>query len=311
MTGKITTDRELMERVLDALECSRIEYNHHGKPAEASDKAVLKACAELRTALGQPKTEDAVPVPVPAGWVLVPVEPTPEMVDAACQDGTILGGRPVWKHSEDVQAKWRWKQMVGAAPQPPVQKQHTDDVAVSRFAEAMKSKLAEARDMGRGGWDDPEQCTVEYLAKLLVDHIPKGDLIDVANFAMMLHQRRADNGVLSAAMYMPAAGQEPLAWANRSMAGSPVLLSISQHPEDRVNWGNPVPLYTHPQNLNCKSNQKRLATLWGYVKAQPLAEPQIAKAWSVAEGEHNASAVVKRRITRAIEVELGITGEDT
>ena len=31
--------------------------------------------------------------------------------------------------------------------------------------------------------------------------------------------------------------------------------------------------YTHPQNLNCKSNQARLATLWGYTKEQPKREP--------------------------------------
>lgn len=68
-------------------------------------------------------------------------------------------------------------------------------------------------------------------------------------------------------------------------------------------------LFIHPQNLRCKSNQKRLATLWGYVKAEPLSEQQIAKAWSVAAGEHNASAVVKRRITQAIEKELGIRSE--
>ena len=38
-----------------------------------------------------------------------------------------------------------------------------------------------------------------------------------------------------------------------------------------------VPLYTTPpqqeQNLNCKSVQARLATAWGYVKAQPQQEP--------------------------------------
>ena len=34
-------------------------------------------------------------------------------------------------------------------------------------------------------------------------------------------------------------------------------------------------LYTHPQNLNCKSNQARLATLWGYTKEQPKREPQF------------------------------------
>ena len=41
--------------------------------------------------------------------------------------------------------------------------------------------------------------------------------------------------------------QEPVAWANMRLDGrTPTMLSISQHPEDRANWVDPVPLYTHP-----------------------------------------------------------------
>ena len=39
---------------------------------------------------------------------------------------------------------------------------------------------------------------------------------------------------------------------------------------------------------------------------KPLTDEEIGKAWSVADGEHNASASVKRRITRAIEAAHGI-----
>lgn len=88
--------------------------------------------------------------------------------------------------------------------------QHPDDAAVDRFAAAMKAKLAAARAKGRGGWDDPSQCSVEFLAKLLVEHVGKGNsgtFEDVANFAMMLHQRGADPQVLSNV----AGAQEPLA----------------------------------------------------------------------------------------------------
>lgn len=67
--------------------------------------------------------------------------------------------------------------------------QHPDDQAVDRFAVAMKAKLAVARANGRGGWDDPAQCTVDHLSNLLHSHVAKGDPVDVANFAMMLHQR--------------------------------------------------------------------------------------------------------------------------
>ncbi|WP_235088078.1 hypothetical protein [Chromobacterium sp. Beijing] len=79
--------------------------------------------------------------------------------------------------------------------------QHTDDLAVDKFATAMKVKLAAARDKGRSGWDDPAQCSVESLAQLLVGHLEKGNagnFEDIANLCMMLHQRGADPAVLAA-----------------------------------------------------------------------------------------------------------------
>ncbi len=63
---------------------------------------------------------------------------------------------------------------------------HPDDRAVDLFAARMKTKLAMAREKGRGGWDDPAQCSVAYLQQLLHEHIAKGDPVDVANFCMML-----------------------------------------------------------------------------------------------------------------------------
>ena len=78
--------------------------------------------------------------------------------------------------------------------------QHPDDAAVDRFAKAMKAKMAAAREKGRGGWDDPNACSVEFLADLLVGHVGKGNqgnFEDIANLAMMLHQRGADPAVLA------------------------------------------------------------------------------------------------------------------
>lgn len=63
---------------------------------------------------------------------------------------------------------------------------HPDDEAVDRFAIAMKEKLARKRDAGRCGWED---CSMIRLADMLVDHLDKGDPVDVANFAMMLFHR--------------------------------------------------------------------------------------------------------------------------
>lgn len=67
--------------------------------------------------------------------------------------------------------------------------EHPDDLAVSRFAAAMQEKLAKKRDEGRGGWEDKAECSNARLSRLLRDHVEKGDPIDVANLAMMIHQR--------------------------------------------------------------------------------------------------------------------------
>ena len=68
----------------------------------------------------------------------------------------------------------------------------------------------------------------------------------------------------------------PAAWAIYSDDGTAIRLwskdkATAQDTADK--FGLPlVPLYTAPQpteNLRCKSTQKRLATLWGYVKKEP------------------------------------------
>lgn len=66
---------------------------------------------------------------------------------------------------------------------------HPDDIAVDRFAAAMKAKLAKKRADGRGGWQDKSRCSQQLLSALLRGHVRKPDPVDVANIAMMLHQR--------------------------------------------------------------------------------------------------------------------------
>lgn len=63
---------------------------------------------------------------------------------------------------------------------------HSDDLAVDQFAAAMKAKLARKRVEGYGGW---ETCDARHLGRELIKHLPKGDPVDVANFAMMLFHR--------------------------------------------------------------------------------------------------------------------------
>lgn len=63
---------------------------------------------------------------------------------------------------------------------------HWDDHCVNQFAKMMREKMAAARAKGRIGWNDPNQCSVDYLRHLLYEHLDKGDPVDVANFCMML-----------------------------------------------------------------------------------------------------------------------------
>jgi hypothetical protein len=65
---------------------------------------------------------------------------------------------------------------------------HLDDWWVDLFAKEMKSKLANAREKGRGGWQD---CAAADLSSMLRDHVEKGDPRDVANFCMFLWALRS------------------------------------------------------------------------------------------------------------------------
>ena len=73
-----------------------------------------------------------------------------------------------------------------------------DDLAVNRFACAMMQKMALSRAKGRGGW---QTCPVDVLWDMLREHVAKGDPVDVANLAMMIHEnsQRAERARLLAA----------------------------------------------------------------------------------------------------------------
>lgn len=67
--------------------------------------------------------------------------------------------------------------------------QHLDDLAIDRFAEAMKLKMAASRAKGRSGWCSRAETPHNLLVKFLEEHVAKGDPVDVGNFAMMLWNR--------------------------------------------------------------------------------------------------------------------------
>ncbi|WP_440058843.1 hypothetical protein [Pseudomonas fragariae (ex Marin et al. 2024)] len=110
-------------------------------------------------------------------------------------------------------------------PFPAQVNQHPDNRAVDTFAAAMKTKLAEARAKGRHGWSESWVQDKE-LAELIVGHIRKGNagnFEDIANFAMMLHQRGADPMELMLAFNKPKLGPDLMTrvvWDVRTTNGS-------------------------------------------------------------------------------------------
>lgn len=78
---------------------------------------------------------------------------------------------------------------------------------------------------------------------------------------------------LHSALEQPQGEQEPVAvigdvWTLNWVGSDPIATIVKKH---GLKIGDK--LYTHPQNLNCKSTQHRLATLWGYEKPQPPRQP--------------------------------------
>ncbi|MDO4264109.1 MAG: hypothetical protein Q4C67_07915 [Deinococcus sp.] len=90
----------------------------------------------------------------------------------------------------DPQPHTRTQLAESPTPQP---EQEQDDAAVSAFAQAMSVKLARAREKGRGGWQDPSVCSVTWLWDQMQEHARKVnlDMVDVANFALMIDWRCA------------------------------------------------------------------------------------------------------------------------
>lgn len=121
----------------------------------------------------------APPAPsVPGGW-------RPFLTDVITAAGLLEHGKRDKGLASRV-GKFAFDAMRAAQAEP---ESHPDDIAVDKFAAAMKAKMAKSRAVGRYGWNDPAVCAAADLRLFLVNHIEKGDPVDVGNFAMMLFNR--------------------------------------------------------------------------------------------------------------------------
>lgn len=64
-----------------------------------------------------------------------------------------------------------------------------DRILVEMVSHEMRQKLAKKRKDGRSGWFSP-QCSSDQLKNMLLEHIEKGDYVDVINLAGMLLARQ-------------------------------------------------------------------------------------------------------------------------
>lgn len=108
-----------------------------------------------------------------------------------------------------------------------------DQRAIANFAAAMGEKMERKAMQGRGGWKDPEQCSVNYLADLLIDHVYKGDPVDIGNLAMMLHQRHAPPGTITLAFEKMMRAQNEILHAGREDMLKAIAFAI--HEDDKHN----------------------------------------------------------------------------
>lgn len=139
---------------------------------------------------------------------------------------------------------------------------HSDDKAVDRFAVAMKAKLAKKRNEGRGGWEGPD-CSQGVLSGLLHEHVGKGDPVDVANLAMMLHQR---GQTIAAMQPTPAEAAKVLphsimVWRSRPTLDHTGTWATTRYPDDAVEY---VPRANFDRMENAAQIGLAIAKLGGF-----------------------------------------------
>lgn len=69
---------------------------------------------------------------------------------------------------------------------------YADNLLTDSVHNGMSFKLQKKRNEGRGGWWNEKECSIDFLKKLLAEHVKKGDMIDVINFAAMIRLRELD-----------------------------------------------------------------------------------------------------------------------
>lgn len=71
----------------------------------------------------------------------------------------------------------------------------SDARLVSCTSTAMAERLTAAREQGKSGWWNSEECSITTLKSRLKACLEGGDMIDVVNLAAMIHIREVMDGI--------------------------------------------------------------------------------------------------------------------
>ena len=241
----VTLPRTVVEQALEALNNSTIG----GRSIQLMHKKGLTVDA-LRAALERPQNHvpDAGNM-APAGWKLVPMEPTRGMLDAAHKD--------LVRDAEiDQMLKGIHSAMLDAAPQPPT----------------VKGYLTVEQPQA-------EQPAMTPIAQRKLDSLLT-EGYTISGYSVY-HEQKHQHGFVTGAGLVGWWRFEGVEYPQPQ--GEPSTVAFC-HVGDVVVCDNDSllrqlgvkrsdKLYLHPQDLNCKSKQALLATLWGYTKEQPKRPP--------------------------------------
>ena len=275
----ITLPRSVLEQALEALE-SGIQYDYHGNPYSDNDAARCVASDALRAALEQPQVEQE---PAPNGA-------THRQPKQGAFYKRVDGKWYVWSRMENGEPH-RWyispgtsesclEPLNAAAPQPPAVKD-------SLTAEQPQSVTDCHQSQPQVEQESVAWQSIEAMAVQRYKVVPAHD--------SMFYRHAVVAGDGTQQLYIGRETEcENIA---RRFAGA------------FLDGAYEASLYTQPQNLSCKSNQARLATLWGYVKEQPPRQPLTREeiAFIAAACGGLASDFVVS-VARAIEAAHGVKG---
>lgn len=252
----VTLPREVVEQALDSL-------LNEGGFRKLLKPFIEKSIESIREALEQPKECYDQRDPLADQQIDAIAESMPGGLD-----GFLKG--------------WGWRQFARAvfeaAPQPPTTEQ-SSAVVEECLTDELKPRFSAHDDaerlksVARGmSYNDHGEAVSKHTLMEIAVRLESGGY--AAPQPPALEQQVEKESTCKDSLQVE---QAAVAWlaTYTGKVGEPLVYVTSSYELAVENDRNqsPKPLHLHQQNLQCKSTQARLATLWGYVKEQPKLEP--------------------------------------